>query len=142
MDRAQWRQGSKKKKLIEAGEYWASAAPRAKNNESLQADFDNFGLTDEMREQIMANAGVEESTDFVVLPENAQALDVFLFCQSQWRTSMSGLTGLDYSAVISVISLRCKKRKHQNELLAEVRLIESGALSAISRMRRPDGKDV
>ncbi|WP_058022042.1 DUF1799 domain-containing protein [Pseudohongiella spirulinae] len=140
MGRAQLRQSAEKKKLIEAGEYWASASPRAKNTDGLEADFDQFGLSQELREQILADTDPQTiDQDFVVLAENAEALDVFMFCQSQWRTSMSGLIGLDYTAVIAVIALRYKKRKTQRDLLESVRLVESGALGAFAKMRQVDG---
>ncbi len=83
----------------------------------------------------------EEPEEFIVLEENAPALDIFLFCQTQWRTSMSGLIGLDYTAVINVIATRHRKRKKQNQLLTDVHLIEQGALKAIARMKE-NGKTV
>jgi len=94
-----------------------------------------------MREQMLAHSGLKRPDQFVVLPSNAEALDVFLFCQSQWRISMAGATGLDYTAVVAVISTRTKKRKHQQQLLADVRLIESGALKAMSQAKS-NGKTV
>jgi hypothetical protein len=37
--------------------------------------------------------------DFEVLPENWPTIQMFLRVQTQWRTAMNGLVGLDYGAV-------------------------------------------
>jgi hypothetical protein len=34
---------------------------------------------------------------FEVLPENWEAVQMFMRCQTQWRTGMAGLIGLDYA---------------------------------------------
>tara|TARA_A100000171_G_C2136223_1_gene150470 strand:+ start:634 stop:915 length:282 start_codon:yes stop_codon:yes gene_type:complete len=93
-----------------------------------------------MQAQMLESMGhQDEPKDFIVLEENAEALDIFIFCQTQWRTSMSGPTGLDYTAVINVIATRHRKRKKQNQLLTDVHLIEQGALNAIAR-KKENGK--
>lgn len=95
---------------------------------------DSFGFSDDLRQKIYSSQSELPSTEFVVMEENAQALDVFLYCQSQWRYSTNGITGLDYTAVLAVIAVRIKK-KNQSRVMDEVRLIESGALKAISKKR-------
>jgi hypothetical protein len=106
----------------------------------LYEDFESFGLPQDLRDQILRTT-IEQETpaDFVVMPEAAPALDVFLFCQTQWRTAMSGVTGLDYTAVIAVIKTRFKKSRQRRQILEDVRLIESGALAAISKARVKNG---
>ena len=42
---------------------------------------------------------------FEVWPENWPAVLLFIRCQTQWRTGINGLVGLDYQAVLSVGSL-------------------------------------
>lgn len=97
-----------------------------------------FGIPEEMREKIEASARDREiPDDFIVMEENWPALEVFLTCQTQWRYSMSGPIGIDYTSLLSVISLYSAKKKRQ--LFDEVRLIELGALNAISEMRKRDG---
>lgn len=121
------------KKLIEAGEYWVNQTPAA-DVEDLERDLRAFGLSATDQAAIL---GAKDTDDFLVMEENRKALEVFLSCQTQWRYSFRGITGLDYSAVLSVISLyRPTSRKR---LFEKVRLIESGALSAISRMRARNG---
>lgn len=96
---------------------------------------DAFGLSDDLKAQILESAKSTQPEHFTVLEENAQALDVFMFCQTQWRQSMIGPTGLDYTAVISVISVRVRK-KNRKQVLDDVHLIESGALRAISKRKK------
>jgi hypothetical protein len=40
-----------------------------------------------------------QDLDFEVLPENWPTIQMFLRVQTQWRTAMNGLVGLDYGAV-------------------------------------------
>jgi hypothetical protein len=40
-----------------------------------------------------------QDLDFEVLPENWPTIQMFLRVQTQWRTAMKGLVGLDYGAV-------------------------------------------
>jgi len=95
-----------------------------------------MGLSNEMRQRILDNAKPEEhNRDFTILPDNIPALNLFLACQTQWRTSMSGFTGLDYTAVLAVLPLHCEPDSDHAELFESVQLIESGALRALSRKR-------
>lgn len=40
-----------------------------------------------------------QSDDFEVWEENWPIVEMFLRCQTQWRTTAAGVCGLDYSAV-------------------------------------------
>jgi len=46
-----------------------------------------------------------ELKTYAVWPENQQAVEVFLDCQTQWRTTGSGVIGLDYGVVMAVASM-------------------------------------
>lgn len=70
--------------------------------------------------------------DYVVTEENWPALELFMSLTTQWRTSFSGVTGLDYTAVISVIKLTARK-KDRVELFEKVKLIERGALKELNK---------
>lgn len=98
---------------------------------------DAFGLPEELRDRIRQDVP-EAPQNFTVMPENAQAFDVFIRCQTQWRHSFSGVTGLDYTALIQVIRV-CIPKKQRNQIFDDVRLIESGALRAISKRRESNG---
>lgn len=67
------------------------------------------------------------------MEDNLPAFEIFCACGSQWRHSMNGVTGLDYTAVIAVINLKVKK--HRARIFDDVRLLETGALKEISRRR-------
>lgn len=43
--------------------------------------------------------GAEDRGELEVLPENVNAVRLFMICQTQWRCHASGLLGLDYPAV-------------------------------------------
>tara|TARA_R100000781_G_scaffold18913_1_gene14658 strand:+ start:1695 stop:1937 length:243 start_codon:yes stop_codon:yes gene_type:complete len=47
----------------------------------------------------------EPEKDFEVWNENWSVVQLFLRCQTQWRTSIGGVTGLDYASVISTAKL-------------------------------------
>ena len=47
----------------------------------------------------------EREADFEVWPENEEAGLLFLRVQTQWRTSMAGVTGLDYASVVATAKL-------------------------------------
>ncbi len=69
---------------------------------------------------------------FEVLPENWDALGLFLDCATQWRHApMGGLTGLDYTAVRTVIEFHDVPANHRTERFQQSRLLERGALDAM-----------
>ena len=69
------------------------------------------------------------------------AFEIFFMCQTQWNYSMEGITGLNYSSVIDVISLYKSNKKSQLELLKEVSAIESGYLRAFNEQLREKRED-
>ena len=94
---------------------------------------DSFGFSDEQKEKILSRSK-PDAEDFTILSENWPALEIFLVCQTQWRNSPSGVTGLDYISVINVIALYHKKRNKR--IFNQVRLIEFGAMTAIRKLKR------
>ena len=71
------------------------------------------------------------SQDFEVLPENWSAVEMFLRLQTQWRTTMSGVVGLDYSAAQWLF--RLYEVKDQRELLEDLQIMEVAAMQAINK---------
>jgi len=67
----------------------------------------------------------------LVLPENWDAVQLLLRCQTQWRFSeMSGqLLGLDYAAV-DVVMRRAKIEDESGELFTSLQVIEVAAVNA------------
>ena len=70
---------------------------------------------------------------FWVYPENIDALNMFLRCSRQLRYTPDGtLLGLDYTSVDVVL----RAFDMQGEF-SRVQMIETGALEALSQMRKP-----
>ncbi|OXE37445.1 MAG: hypothetical protein CGW95_01460 [Phenylobacterium zucineum] len=68
--------------------------------------------------------------DFEVWPENWPFVEMFLRLQTQWRTSFSGLVGLDYSAVRWLFDLYSVEDRR--EMLEALQVMEHTILSAKS----------
>jgi len=84
-----------------------------------------------------AEAAEAEPDLFDVLPENWDAVEIFLRCCYQWRyRAMDGAReALDVQAVISVISLYQLPPEQQLERLDQVQLIELGATNFMNQPR-------
>jgi hypothetical protein len=63
---------------------------------------------------------------FEVWEENWPAVEMFLRCQTQWRTTMNGLLGLDYGAVAWL--LRLYEVEDPRALLEDLQVMEAAAL--------------
>jgi hypothetical protein len=61
-----------------------------------------------------------------VWEENWPVLDMFLRCQTQWRTTMNGLLGLDYQAVAWL--LRLYEVEDPRSLLEDLQVMEAAVL--------------
>lgn len=66
------------------------------------------------------------SDDFEIWPENLDALNMFLRCQTQWRSAPGGLIGLDYAVVLELFRLY-DVSNHQT-LLEDLQVMEGHAL--------------
>lgn len=64
--------------------------------------------------------------------ENWQVLTIFLQVQTQWRVGMSGLIGLDYSAVAWVLKLVAAEDQHLT-LLEDLQIMERAVLSFFAK---------
>ncbi len=72
----------------------------------------------------------EPDGDFEVLEENWPAVEMFLRCQTQWRTTMGGVIGLDYPALAWL--LRLYGVEDQRALLEDLQIMEGAALIALN----------
>jgi hypothetical protein len=68
--------------------------------------------------------------DFGIWPENWPAVEMFLRAQTQWRTTMSGVIGLDYAAVRWLF--RLYEVQDQRALLEDLQTMEVAAMQAIN----------
>jgi hypothetical protein len=64
--------------------------------------------------------------DFEVFEENWPVVEMFLRLQTQWRTTMNGLLGLDYGAVAWL--LRLYEVEDPRALLEDLQVMEAAAL--------------
>ena len=85
---------------------------------------------------IVAKYRNNETDYFYVWPENLKALEVFLDCITQWRITPGGaFQGIEYTSLISVIQLKCK-RKEREQTFNDVRRIEYGALQGLNHGKK------
>ena len=84
-------------------------------------------------EQILAAKLEAVQEDFEVWDENWEAMMMFLRMQTQWNVSMSGLVGLNYQALETLI--RLYKIEEPLELFEKVQVIERAALVKMNSKR-------
>ena len=72
----------------------------------------------------------KQSKVFEVWEENWQVVEMFLRVQTQWRSTMSGVLGLDYAAVQWLFKLY--EVDDQRTLLEDLQVMEAAAMSAIN----------
>lgn len=65
--------------------------------------------------------------------ENYTAFSVFNSISTQWRYSMSGVTGLDYNVLPSVFNMMDIPSSDWPYLFDDIRIMESVALTEINR---------
>jgi len=116
---------SEKKKLIRAGEYWAKGDANDSQAE-LEEDAQLFGLE-------LPN--IEPVKDYEVWADAEESLILFLSCSTQWRYSFSGVIGLDYNVVISLMAIHGIKDSHKRQVMSDIGALESGALNVFNRSK-------
>lgn len=83
----------------------------------------------------MAQRVRQPAPTFYLWPCNVAAWRAFQALRTQWRTGMSGYTGLDYAAVIAWLRLHGHRGKAARRLLAGIQACEAGALQAWAELR-------
>ena len=73
----------------------------------------------------------DKPTDFEVLPENWETVEMFLKIQTQWRASASGVIGLDYNVMAWIFSMYSVK--DQCQLFEGLQVMELAALATFSK---------
>ena len=68
-----------------------------------------------------------------VWPENWDTVQFFLRLPTQWRYGMSGRTGLDYTAVMSLLATMRLPLDKEAEILESVQVMEMAALEAMNK---------
>ena len=72
----------------------------------------------------------EEPNDCEVWQENWAVLELFLRCQTQWRTTMNGVLGLDYVAVAWLFRLYAVD--DERAMLDDLQIMEAAAMSTLN----------
>jgi len=67
---------------------------------------------------------------FEVWEENWPVVEMFLRVQTQWRTTMNGVLGLDYGALAWLFMMY--EVKDQRQLLEDLQVMEAAALVTIN----------
>lgn len=68
-----------------------------------------------------------------VWPDNLAAVNVFICLSTQWRTGMTGPTGLDYAAIPEVMRMSSLPRSEWPEVFECIRVMEDAALEQIRK---------
>jgi len=71
------------------------------------------------------------AAQFEVHPDNWATVEMFLRLQTQWRSSMSGVIGLDYSAAQWLF--RLYEVQDQRALLEDLQTMEVAAMQVINK---------
>ena len=74
----------------------------------------------------------KEEKDFAVWPENWDTVELFLRCQTQWRTSVGGVTGFDYSSVLALVNMYA----YSKETFEDLQIMEVAAISYLNKERK------
>ncbi len=69
--------------------------------------------------------------DFEVWPDNWPAVEMFLRCQTQWRTTSAGVCGLDYTAVLAVF--RLYEVEEPTTVLENLQVMEAAAVKILNK---------
>jgi hypothetical protein len=71
------------------------------------------------------------AAEFKVHPDNWSTVEMFLRLQTQWRSTMNGVIGLDYSAAQWLF--RLYEVQDQRALLEDLQTMEVAAMQAINK---------
>tara|TARA_R110000787_G_scaffold90044_1_gene190497 strand:+ start:9461 stop:9736 length:276 start_codon:yes stop_codon:yes gene_type:complete len=69
--------------------------------------------------------------DFEVWEDNWSAVEMFLRCQTQWRTTMAGVCGLDYTAVQWLF--RLYEVENPAAVLMDLQIMEAEAVRLLNK---------
>lgn len=120
-----WRAGAYGKKLSDLGRAWARG--RGTKNE-LESDLETWG--------VQAPDRLRDAGELEVWEWNAEALEVFLDCASQWRYltpfgAAPVATGIERTALASTMQMLGVE--DMRDTLKRVQHIEAGALEVLRR---------
>ncbi len=100
------------------GDFYSKGPPP---KESAIDDLANFGAPPELISELDTGPEALE-----VFEENWEAVILFLKLSTQWRTSFSGVSGLEYKSVMILFDLY--DVKNRREVFEDIQVIEMAAL--------------
>lgn len=71
-----------------------------------------------------------------VWPDNVEAVNLFISVSTQWRTSMNGVTGLDYNVLYHKMDRMNLSDEQYEELENEIRILEDSALETMRKSKK------
>ena len=71
----------------------------------------------------------KKEKDFAVWPENWDTVELFLRCQTQWRTSVGGVTGFDYSSVLALVNMYA----YDVSVFEDLQIMEAAAIDLLNK---------
>lgn len=80
--------------------------------------------------QELLDALSDEQADMEIEPDAWQTVQLWLRVQTQWRTSIGGIVGLDYPAVFQLMD-RLKIKDPDGEVFDGLQIMEFAALKAL-----------
>lgn len=111
--------------------------PRARRTLQDAENMRALGLTPD---QLQQAEGPASAGPIELWPDLADAFDLFLALQTQWRTGVAGPTGLDYSALTTPVltALGCTARRLR-ELWPDLQAFERAALELFAERAAASG---
>ena len=70
-----------------------------------------------------------------VWPDNWAAVELFITIGTQWRVGSCGVVGLDYNVLFHLMARKNLNEADFDQLLSDIRALESFALEAIDSSR-------
>lgn len=68
-----------------------------------------------------------------IWPDNEKAINLFTTISTQWRTGMSGPTGLDYNVVFTRLERMRLNDADYEQIFEDLRVIEAEALTILNK---------
>lgn len=81
-------------------------------------------------------ADVADQCDIETWPDTEPAIHLFIAMRTQWRTGPSGITGLDYAVIPTVMRLHSLPRQKWAGAFDDLRVMEDELLNAIAEDRK------
>lgn len=108
----------------------AAISLTSKSGEASDEELSALGLT---REDVAAPDEHFEG----VWPDNWESVAFFLDLMTQWRFSVNGPTGIDYTAAVSLLDIRgVRVKRRRNELFDDMRVMETALLSKLREIKK------